>query len=364
MSRPHISPANVKTVFERFPGLDSILNEKDQRLYPGSVVKSWRAMAEPGGKADGLARAVSDCLAVYNPDLRSHENSLLLPLGSLSSRALDATTGSHGGYLVSSDVSREVARVLRPYSVCVAAGAQVLTGLSSNFTIGREVGEVTFQWYAQSDTVTATDEVFGALNFTPHRCAGLTGISKELTKFARVDVQAFVIDSLARGLAAAVDRGALNGSGVLGEPLGIYNANIPTVTFSGAATLAKAVDFQTQILNNKGRVENIAYVAPPNVRAKWQTIQEFTGSSFPLWHFDETIAGSDAYTTTNMPAASIIAGDFSSMFIGFFGDAVETIVDPYSSKKSATIELLCTAYADAGVPHLEVFVKNSDSALQ
>jgi hypothetical protein len=68
---PGVSLNNAHTAFLTFSGLSSILNKADQCNYPASIVRSWRHITEPGGKPDGLAKPISDCLPVYNPTLRT-----------------------------------------------------------------------------------------------------------------------------------------------------------------------------------------------------------------------------------------------------------------------------------------------------
>ena len=95
---------------------------------------------------------------------------------------------------------------------------------------------------------------------------------------------AFVIESLTRGLGAGLDRAALQGIGVAGEPLGLLNrSGTQTVTFGGAATFAKAVSFEAKISGANGDDDNIVFVADPDVREKWRTLQRYTGSSTALW---------------------------------------------------------------------------------
>lgn len=342
------------------------LCRKDLELYPKALLETLRT-----GKRHPLVRTSSDCLAAYGKelDLVSDERTLQVPITGLGgTRALDQSSGSTGGYLVGAEVER-VARVLRPFTVCLQAGATLLTGLQGNVVLGREVAESTFNWYHSQDTVTSSDGNFGQVGLSPHRVAALTGLTKQLKyQVGVVDIQQFKIDSLLRGAGVALDRGALAGGLNVGEPLGAYYMNGATVTFGASATWAKAVNFQRQILDANGRLATLAFCAPPNVREKWQTISRFTSGSASLWGTQgdlEEIAGSPAYVTTSMPANSIMCGDFSTMFIGLWGpNSMEVIIDPFSSKRSETIELQCTLYCDVGITQPAVWIRNADSAVQ
>jgi hypothetical protein len=261
--------------------MTNILSSKERAEYPSSLYKTLTAIAD-GRKPSGLAQALSDVLAKQNPLLDipgdATHRSLLIPLESLLTRkAQNVTTTTAGGFLIANDISHQIEFALRSASVCIRAGARVLPGLRSDLTLGRETQEVTCDWLAELEEAQLADSEYSVVHFTPHRLAGLTSISTQLNAQAP-DVSAFVVESLTRGIGSAFDRAGIQGIGAAGEPLGLFNrAGVKTVTFSGAATWAKAVNFEKQISAANGDDDSIVFVANPDVREKWRTVERFSG---------------------------------------------------------------------------------------
>jgi len=314
-----------------------------------------------------LAFEVSHSLCKANKDLSLGDRDILVPLEALCVRTLTPDSFTSAGALIGSELSQNIAEALRPKSVCFRAGAQALYGLRSNFQLSRELTPLTASWMHPQDTAVASDDTFGLLSMSPKRVAGLTALSKEIQLISQYDVASFVMDSISIGIGVALDRGGIQGAGVFGEPLGLFNTTgVGTVTFGGAATWAKAVNFESQIVAALGSDQNISFVATPAVREKWKGIQRFASGAKSLWEDDETIAGKRAMVTTSCPANSICAGDFTQMFFGFWGEGspIQITVDPFSRKKEGLIELYLQLLCDVGIARPSVFVINADSATQ
>jgi hypothetical protein len=257
----------------------NILTDKERREYPRDLYKTILGMAEDRKKPSGLTVAISDLLAKDNPQLDITQNGMLLvPLEALiTGKALNATTATAGGFLIANDIGRQIEFALRASSVCIRAGARVLPGLRGDLKLGRETQDVTCDWLHELEEAQESDPEYGVVHFTPHRLAGLTSISTHLNAQAP-DLSAFVVESLTRGIGAAFDRAGIQGSGVHGEPLGLFNReSVKTVTFSGAATWSKAVKFESQIIAANGDDDSISFIAEPAVREKWRTLERFSG---------------------------------------------------------------------------------------
>jgi HK97 family phage major capsid protein len=281
----------------------NILTDKERREYPRDLYKTILGMAQDRKKPSGLTAAISDLLGKANPHLEiPSDATLLVPLEALISRkALEATTAPAGGFLIANDIGRQIEFALRASSVCIRAGARVLPGLRSDLTLGRETQEVTCEWLHELEEAQLTDSEYGAVRFTPRRLAGLTSISTQLNAQAP-DVSAFVVESLTRGIGSAFDRAGIQGGGVLGEPLGLFNrASVKTVTFGGQATWSKAVNFEKQITTANGDDDSITFIAEPAVREKWRTLERFSGGGRALWEDGNICAGRQATSRPTFP---------------------------------------------------------------
>ena len=348
--------------------IPTILSSKERAAYPGDLYKTLLGIAQNGKKTAGLATAISDLLGKQNPSLDiAGDTTLLVPLEALLTRkAQNVTTATAGGFLVANDIGHQIEFALRSASVCIRAGARVLPGLRSDLTLGRETQEVTYDWLAELEEAQLADSQYGVVNLTPHRLAGLTSISTQLNAQAP-DLSAFVVESLTRGIGAGFDRAAIQGIGAAGEPLGLFNReSVKTVTFSGAATWAKAVNFEKQISAANGDDDAITFLAEPAVREKWRTLERFSGGGKALWEDGNICAGRSAYVTTNVPSTKICAGDFTKMIFASWGEGspVAVKVDPFTAKKSGKIEILVSLMGDVGVLREEVFCISTDSAIQ
>jgi len=348
--------------------IPTILSSKERAAYPGDLYKTLLGIAQNGKKNAGLATAISDLLGKQNPSLDiAGDTTLLVPLEALLTRkAQNVTTATAGGFLVANDIGKEIEFALRAASVCIRAGARVLPGLRSDLTLGRETQEVTYDWLAELEEAQLADSEYGVVHFAPHRLAGMTSISTQLNAQAP-DVSAFVVESLTRGIGSGFDRAAIQGIGAAGEPLGLFNRSaVKTVTFGGAATWAKAVNFEKQISAANGDDDAITFLAEPAVREKWRTLERFSGGGKALWEDGNICAGRSAYVTTNVPSTKICAGDFTKMIFTTWGEGspVAVVVDPFTAKKSGKIEILVSLMGDVGILREEVFAISTDSAVQ
>ena len=332
------------------------LSIKETQLHSASLLASILAMSS-GQRSVGFAADLSRELSMRD-GVEPSANSIRIPL----SRALATNVFSAAGALVESSVG-DIDPVLRSASVVLAAGGRMITGLKGNVSLPRQTGFETISFLHETDTLVATDSSFGELNLTPHRMSGATSLSRQLA--TQSNAAEFLTASLNLGIAAAIDRGALVGNGAAGDVLGLHsNPSVTTKTFGGAATWAAVLDIQNSVATANANESTTAWIAHPAVRAKWASIQRFSGSGKALWSTDNTIAGRPAFTTTAAPATGILLADFSHQVITFWGDSIEVLVDPFTAALGGRINLVINALADVGNTRPTTAVRNADSAVQ
>ena len=253
--------------------------------------------------------------------------------------------------------------MLRSASVVLAAGGRMITGLRGNVSLPRQTGFETISFLHETDNLTPTDSSFGELNLTPHRLTGATSLSRQLA--TQSNAAEFLTSSLNLGIAAAIDKEALVGNGSAGDVLGLHsNPSVTNKTFGGAATWASVLDIQNSVATANANESTTAWIAHPAVRAKWASIQRFSGSGKTLWATDNTIVGRPAFTTTAAPTTGILLADFSHQIAAFWGDSIDVMVDPFSAALSGRISLVINALADVGNTRPTTAVRNFDSAVQ
>jgi HK97 family phage major capsid protein len=203
---------------------------------------------------------------------------------------------------------------------------------------------------------------------SPHRLTGGTSFSRHLGKQVP-NLGEFLTTGLSRGAMVGFEQASINGSGVAGFPTGVLaTAGAGTVTFGGAASLAKLADFERQISN--ANATPTGWVADPATRNKFRTVVRSANSSRYLWDdangLRDNVIGYQGYVSNVCPSATIILADWTRMIWGFWGQGapVELIFDPYSSKRSEQIEVLCTLYGDVGLRQPAAACFSTDSTLQ
>jgi len=236
----------------------------------------------------------------------------------------------------------------------------------------RETAFQAASWLAETETLsTPSDATYSKTVLTPRRCATLAVLSKQLLAQNSLGVENFVRASMRNTLGSALDAGALAGAGNK-EPLGLLsNPNCGSVTFGGAATRAKLVEFQDKLTTaNAGNLsqDNIAYVTTPTSASKLMQASQVSGQARFLWEGSEwagNMAGLPARSTSNVGGNNqMLAGDWSKLVVAFWSEGFSIITDSFSQKKSQLVEIYASLFADVAPVNAANFVVSSDSAAQ
>lgn len=249
-----------------------------------------------------------------------------IPFSALPARRdLTVASASGGGYLVGTE-TQEAIDVLRPWSVTMRAGLQVEAGLVGNQVVPRTSGNVTPVWQPTEGTqVTPSQPTLGQIALTPKTVGGVVQFSRQLAQQA--NAEAFVGRELARTIGTAVDQAALNGSGASGQPTGLIITS-GVQTQSGTTLNAGVRTMKRKAAEANVDDSRIAYISTPAVRELLEGREIVTGSGRFVWD-DDKVADRPAYVTTDMPAATMICGDFGHVYVGIWGEAFVLEVNPY-----------------------------------
>ena len=312
----------------RAPRLD--LSPAEVRSY--SLTRALRAAYSGDWSKSGFERSISLALLGSQP---FESNRLIVPAQVLA-RDLTAGSGPAGGFLVQTSAGG-VLDSLRPLMVTTRLGASIVAGLQSNLTYARNSGGLTITWQATEQTQAIETDNFatGQIALTPKTATAFVEASRLFQLMAGDVGEQVILRELRLGLATAVDAAAFTGTGVSGQPMGIINtAGIGT--FPGASiSYAGLLEAQTDILNNNALTEGgrVAFVCRPAVASLLANRQGFNASAPPCWQgplAEGSVVGCPAVTTMQLPAATLLAGDFSQMTLAEWGSGVDIRVDPYS----------------------------------
>jgi len=262
----------------------------------------------------------AECSRELEDRLGRKARGLFLPMdiqksGLWSQRALplDSVTNTH---LIGVDhLAGSFIEALHEKSTCLAAGAVILTNLVGDVSIPSLTSGATHFWLDEDENVTDSEPGTGSVTLSPRTIGGSVPLSRRLLKQASPSIEMILRNDLLQGCAAALDRAAIQGSGVTAEPLGVVNQigiNTQVIAAPGIPTWAEVVGFESALANDLTLGGSLAYVMNPAVNASCKTTTKDSGSGRFL------VEGGmrndyPVYSTSNAPAAGIVFGDWSSL---------------------------------------------------
>jgi HK97 family phage major capsid protein/HK97 family phage prohead protease len=363
-----IPNARVLTPAERNPSLG--MTRDDIKRY--SIVRAMNRMANKL-PVDGFEKEISDEVAKR---VKREASGFLIPsdimnseipgLRSVQNRTLNINSQTAGGLLVGTEVGSMI-ELLRNKTVVASMGATTLSGLVGNLALPRQTGGATAYWLDETGQVTASDQSFGQLGLTPKRLVGLTKYTKQLLAQASIDVEGFVRNDLTTVLAIAKDKAAIQGAASAGEPVGILNTTgVNSVSFGGAPTWAKIVDFEKETDIDNALMGTIGYLSTPATRAKWKTTVKAANTAVYLLDGNE-VNGYKFASTNQFPTSGtlnqVIFGNWADLILADW-DGIDVVVDPYSLADTNIVRVVITIMTDIGVRHAVSFCISSDSGAQ
>lgn len=290
---------------------------------------------------------------------------------SRASTGQNVTTDGSGGYLVQEEPLMYF-QALRNKIVLPGLGAKFLTGLVGDIPLVSG-GTFTPEWLAEDGTSTGATATLGRVVMQPKRLQATGALSLQLIKQSTPDVEKYIQDELISAHALGYQLGAINGAGAP-APTGILNTgNIGSVV-GGDNGLAPAwshiVDLETKIWAANADGASMAYLTNAKVRGKMKQIEKAASTAQFVWVGNE-MNGYPAVVTNAVPSdldkgtsdgvcSAIIFGDFSKLFLGQWGN-LDVIVDPYSLKKKAEVEITVIGYGDTQILFPGAFAAMKDA---
>jgi HK97 family phage major capsid protein len=297
--------------------------------------------------------------------------------GSKGQRDLLAASGE-GPELVATQLrSSEFIELLRPYSVCVQAGARVLTGLVGNQNFPRMTAGGATGWVTEGSAVSEVTPTLDVLALSPKTAGAFTDVTRQLVLQSTPAAEAVVRDDLSLSLGTTVDVGGLRGTGSAGQPTGISaTSGIGGVAFgtNGAApTNALMVEFLTDLANANALRGALAFAVNPNTMGKLMTTERATNTGMFMWAGNDPsrpVYNYPAFVTTNLRSILVkgssgsvcseaIFGNWSELFLGFWG-GLDILVDPYTASSTGTVRIIALQSCDVGVRHVGSFTYAAD----
>lgn len=351
-------------------GSDSFLglSQRDLERYSLLAAIDWKmeaiarnihGLSWSGRRPDGIeAEAHKALVAKLGEPL--HQGTILIPSDVLHhKRDLNAATAGAGGFVVGTSMGSFI-EMLKAKSVTSAMGVQRVQNQRDNAAWAKQTGGPTVVWQA-NETVPATETTpsFVQMVASPKTAIAYHEVSRQaINQISPAGEQLFRA-ALADGVALAGDQAVIAGTGASGQPTGIIStAGIGTVN-GASMDYPKLVEFQTDV-NDANAVLNpntLGYVAPPATASLLKGRQRFTGTDSPLWRgqiAQGEIEGCRAMSSKQMPAATILFGDWSTVFILEWG-ALAIEVNPFADFKAGIVGIRAVWSMDVIVSHPQAF---------
>lgn len=220
---------------------------------------------------------------------------------------------------------------LRSATVVNRAGARMLSDLTGDVEVPGMGQSTTAHWFGESEDIPLSKMGDRKVTLTPKHVGIRTELSRNTLLQTSPDVEGLVQDDMAAVMARAVDRAALSGSGSDGEPLGILERGIESVTLG--AIHEDHLPEWGEILELFGKLEDAdatprAFITTPAMARKLR--QAPRADDRFLMESADSLDGYPVYRSTHMAGDKLLCGDFSDVIVGQWA-GVEVLANPYAS---------------------------------
>jgi len=339
-----MSEKEVKN-FSMMRAIHALANPTDRRAQEAAAFEfeCSRAAADEYGKTAQGIMLPADVLRTWNKrDLNSSDEADLF------------SDDYRGGAFIDA---------LRNSSSVMQAGATMLGGLSGDVKIPKKTAVSTAAWIAsEGGAATESEMTVGNVSLSPKTLGAFTDVTRQLLIQSSLDVENLIRDDLTKAMAIAIDKAGLEGTGSSGQPTGLLNAGINTVTsFAGVApTFAEAISLETAVADDNALLGNLAYILPPSIACALKSTAKDEGSGSFVFEGGQ-INGYNAIVSKQATEGNMYFGNFSDLLIGMFG-GLDIVVDPYTASTTGTVRVVALQSVDAAVRNAESFAFGNDGA--
>ena len=339
------------------------LTAKEARQF--SVVRAIAALANPSDRRLREAAAfefeASDAAAQrYGRTAQG----VMIPndvLGVWNQRDLSTATTAAGGATVATNLlGNEFIDVLRNSASVMQAGARMLPGLVGNVAIPKKTAGSSGAWIStEGGASTESEPTFGTVTLNPKNVGAFTDMTRQLILQSTPAIEALVRDDLTQALALAIDKGALEGTALSGQPRGLLNTvgiNKPTGFVAAVPTFAEMVALETAVAEDNALMGNLAYITDASTYGGLKTQRKDAGSGMFVLENGQA-NGYNVIRTQQATAGNVYFGNFSDMLIGMWG-GLDLTVDPYTASTTGTVRVVALQTVDVAVRNAVSFAWN------
>ncbi len=281
-----------------------------------------------------------------------------------------SATGDQGGLTVQTEVNGLI-ESLWAKNFLALCGATRLSGLIGNQDFPVQSTKPSATALTEIEADTATEILFGKVSMSPNRRGITIPISKLLLiQNASFDTQNFVIEQMRKALDYKLNVDAIT---AILAAITSGNGNLAALGANGVApTYADMVGLETLISASDADKDGIKYLTNTKVRGKLKLTQKFASTNGdPVWEKGNEVNGYPAVTSNIVPSnltkgsasaicSAIVLGNFQDFYVGMWG-GMDFVIDPFSKKKTAEIEITANMFWDTEVARAASFAGIKDA---
>jgi HK97 family phage prohead protease len=342
------------------------MESKEVKRY--SLLRAINALANPTDvRAQKAAAFEFECSRAAAAQYGTTAQGLMIPVDVLRNWDLAKRTlnSSDDSSLFTDDFrGGDFIDVLRNASSVMQAGARMLSGLSGDVKIPKKLTAAAASWISTEGGDTSSSEMtVGSVSMVPRTLGAFTDATRQLLIQSSLDVEALMRDDLATALALAIDKAALEGTGLSGQPTGILSTvgvNKPTAFAAAIPTFAEVVAMETAVATDNALMGNLAYILPAAMYGGLKTKEKATNTAQFVVEPGGTINGYRGIVSNQATDGNLYFGNFADLLVGFFG-GLDITVDPYTNSRSGTVRIVALQSCDVAVRHAVSFAYNNDT---
>jgi HK97 family phage major capsid protein len=217
------------------------------------------------------------------------------PISVAFAKALSASIGASGGFIVPPEYVNEIIELLRPRAVVRAANPRTLPMPRGTLTLPAQTAAATANYGGENARIAVSQPQVGQIVATFKKLTAMVPVSNDLMRYASPAADAFVRDDLVKVIALREDLAFIMGDGTQDSPRGFISfANAWAVSWGGTAGVWLSTGNSTAAVNGTNN---------PTTTTGGNFITSTEGGSVTLTTTANELAGMvNKLDTANVPA--------------------------------------------------------------
>lgn len=248
------------------------------------------------------------------------------------SKALGASTGTSGGFLVPTEMSNEVIELLRPEAAVLALGPRVVQMPNGNMTIPGFASGSSAGYVGENTNISSTEPTFRQVLLTAKKLAATCPMSNDMLRYPTSNVDSFVREDLIAAMAERADLAMIRGDGSEFTPRGLRSfayATSATQVIAANATvnvgnvIADLGKLRLALTNGNIKLRKPGMIFAPRVEQYLMDIQNGLGAYvFRDEMINQGTINRTPYKVTTQVPTNLGGGTESEVYLADFSEVI------------------------------------------